>query len=341
MTSPDHAPRYGGVPASPCDDRCVTPGSRTGALRAARRAAGLAAVLALALATAPLLLLPLPPVHRCWLRTVARGGLRATGVRVRVRDARGAEREGGGGALLVANHLSWIEVVALLAVSPVRLVAKAEIRRWPLLWAVAGATGALYLDRAALRALPRAVAAVTAALETGDVVAAFPEGTTWCGRAAGPFRHAVFQAALDAGVPVRPVAVVLRWGGSTAHEAAFVGDHPLAGSVLRVLRVPALVCELTLLPELEPVGTRAELAARAARAIGSATGVPHPTRPGTRRRARPDGPRIPEAVRPRHPHAPPRRTGPRHGLLTRAHRRTASAPDPAATRGTAQLDPIA
>lgn len=108
----------------------------------------------------------------------------------------------------------------------------------------------------------------------------------WCGRAAGPFRHAVFQAALDAGVPVRPVAVALRCGGTVAYEAAFVGEQPLLDSVRRVLRVPALVCELTLLPSLDPVGTRAQLASRAGAAIGRATGVPHPTRQAASRTAR-------------------------------------------------------
>lgn len=335
MTGPDHVPRWGGVPTSRCDDRCVAGGVRSGAARAVRRAATLAVVLALALATAPLLALPLARTRRTWLRTIAGTALAASGVTVRVRDVRGPE-PGGRGALLVANHLSWIEVVALLAVSPVRLVAKDEIRRWPVLGPVARATGALFLDRGALRALPRAVATMTAALAAGDLVVAFPEGTTWCGRAAGPFRRAVFQAALDAGVPVRPVAVALRCTGRTAHEGAFVGDQGLLGSVLRVLRVPALVCELTLLPALAPVGTRAELAARAATAIGAATGVPHPSRAAPARR-----PRAPQGPRSRQAHDRLGQLGPRHGHRphVRRHRDEPEAAG-AAVRDTPHLDAV-
>ena len=66
--------------------------------------------------------------------------------------------------------------------------------------------------------------------------------------AAGPFRTAPFQAALDAGAPVRPVGVTLRRGGRAAPEAAVVGGLELAVSVRRVLGVSGLVCELTVLP---------------------------------------------------------------------------------------------
>lgn len=340
MTGPDHAPRWGGVPTSRCDDRCVAPGPRSAASRAVRRGAAVWAVLALALTTAPLLVLPLARVRRAWLRTVAGAALAAVGVTVRVRDARGsadASRDPGSrGALLVANHVSWIEVVALLAVLPVRLVAKDEIRRWPVVGPVARATGALFLDRSALRALPRSVATMTAALAAGDVVAAFPEGTTWCGRAAGPFRRAVFQAALDAGVPIRPVAVALRCSGRTAHEGAFVGEQALLGSVRRVLRVPALVCELTLLPALAPVGTRTELADRAAAAIGAATGVPHPGRVAPALR-----PRAAQARRSGQTHDRLRQLGPRHG--GRPHlRRHRDEPQPAgaAVRDAPHLDAV-
>lgn len=342
MTGPDHAPLWGGVPASRCDDRCVAPGPRGAASRAVRRGAALAAVLALALTTAPLLVLPHVRVRRTWLRTVAGAALVAVGVTVRMRDARGSADASPGpgpgsrGALLVANHVSWIEVVALLAVSPVRLVAKDEIRRWPVVGPVARATGALFLDRGALRALPRSVAAMTAALTAGDVVAAFPEGTTWCGRAAGPFRRAVFQAALDAEVPVRPVAVALRCSGRTAHEGAFVGDQALLGSVLRVVRVPALVCELTLLPALAPVGTRTELADRAAAAIGSATGVPHPGRTAPARR-----PRAAQLRRSGHPHDRLRQLGPRHDGAPHLRRhRDETQPAGAAVRDAPHLDAV-
>jgi 1-acyl-sn-glycerol-3-phosphate acyltransferase len=242
----------------------------------AGRAIGTAVALAVAAATAPLLTLTPPPVRGQWLRATCRTVLAAAGVTVRVHGTDAAAPPfGGGGSLVVANHVSWIEALALCSVAPVRVLAKREVGGWPVIGPVAAATGVVFIDRRRLRLLPRTVAEMAAALRAGHTIAAFPEGTTWCGAAAGPFRRAAFQAALDAGVPVRPVAVALTSRGRPAPEAAFVGGQSLLGSVARILRLPALACELTVLPALAPEGTRSELAARAAAAIALATGVPH------------------------------------------------------------------
>lgn len=274
MSHPGPAPGGGWMPTSPCGERCLPLGADSGRVRVVCRGVALAAVLAVAVATAPVLAV-LPPRSRAgWLRVACRAMLGALGIRVEISG--GARRFGDGGVLVVANHLSWIEVLALAAVQPIRLIAKREVRNYPLIGRVIAATGALFIDRRGLRELPITVTGVAAALRSGDAVAVFPEGTTWCGAAAGPFRRAAFQAALDARVPVRPVAVSLRRGGEPAHEAAYVGAQDLLGSVTRVLRLPGLVCELTLLPTLPPHGDRTALARRAAAAIALTTGVPHP-----------------------------------------------------------------
>ncbi|WP_308282549.1 lysophospholipid acyltransferase family protein [Pseudonocardia nigra] len=216
------------------------------------------------------------------MRACCRAALAAAGVRLRVI---GDERYStGGGTLVVANHLSWLEVLALGAVQPVRMLAKREVRDWPLIGAVAARTGALFVDRAGLRGLPGTVAETAAALRAGAVVAVFPEGTTFCGAAAGRFRRAAFQAALDAGMPVRPVAVTFRdAAGAPAFAAAFVGDETLWDAVRRVLRLPGLVCELTVLPVIPAaaVADRRELARRAGEAVATVTGLVHPVVEGT------------------------------------------------------------
>jgi len=180
-------------------------------------------------------------------------------------------------------------VLALGAVRAVRMLAKREVRDWPVIGRLAARSGALFVDRAGLRTLPATVAAIADALRSGAVVGVFPEGTTWCGAAAGPFRRAAFQAAIEADVPVRPVALVLRHpDGSPARDAAFVGDQTLWDSLCRVLRLRGLVCELTVLPAI-PAGCaadRRELARRAGADVARVTGVPHPTgrrRPGASR----------------------------------------------------------
>jgi 1-acyl-sn-glycerol-3-phosphate acyltransferase len=235
---------------------------------------GLVLVLLATVAGAPVLTAGL---RDRWVRRCSRAALRAAGVRLRVT---GADRyRAGDGALVVANHMSWIDVLALDAVEPVRMLAKLEVRGWPVIGGLAARTGALFVDRAGLRALPATVAATADALRSGAAVGVFPEGTTWCGEAAGSFRRAAFQAAIDAEVTVRPVAIGFRLSdGTPARGAAFVGEQTLLDSLLRVLRLPGLVCEVNVLPAIDPAGhDRRGLAARAATAVGSATGVAHLT----------------------------------------------------------------
>jgi 1-acyl-sn-glycerol-3-phosphate acyltransferase len=122
-----------------------------------------------------------------------------------------------------------------------------------------------------------------AALRSGAAVGLFPEGTTWCGAASGPFRRAGFQAALDARAPVRPVAQRMRLpDGTRTGAGAFIGEDTLFDSLLRVVRMPELVLEVEVLPVLppEPGLDRRELARRAELAIAAATGVPAPASPG-------------------------------------------------------------
>lgn len=273
LPSAAHAHRCppGWMPASPCDESCLPSRGAGAGVRATLRLAGVAATLLATLIG----VMVLPARARvAWLARGCRALLRAAGVRVVVRgDARFVPD---GGALVVANHVSWIDVLALQAVQPVRLLAKREIGEWPVIGRVAAGAGTLFVDRAGLSALPATVAEVATALRGGHRVGVFPEGTTWCGAAAGPFRRAAFQAALDAGVPVRPVALAFRRAGNApAPAAAFVGDQTLVDSLLRVARERDLVCEVTVLPLLSPHGDRRELAARAAAAIATATGVPH------------------------------------------------------------------
>jgi 1-acyl-sn-glycerol-3-phosphate acyltransferase len=199
-------------------------------------------------------------VAREWLvRRWCRAIVRAAGVRVRITGAAVPT----GGLLLVANHISWLDIPLLAAVRPGRMLAKAEVREWPVAGALAARGGSLFIERDRLRALPETVARIADALRAGAAVVAFPEGSTWCGRAQGPFRRAVFQAALDAGVPVQPVRLRYRLTGGAASTApAFVGDDSLLASVWRVVSARGLVAEVEVRAALAPGrhGDRRDLA---------------------------------------------------------------------------------
>ncbi|KAB2592463.1 lysophospholipid acyltransferase family protein [Streptomyces arboris] len=194
----------------------------------------------------------LPEALRARLvRRWARGVPRAFGVRVTARLHPYAQ--GTGGELVVANHVSWLDIPLVASVLPGRMLAKSEVGRWPLLGRLAGLGGTLFIDRDRLRALPGAVDTVAEALRSGSRVVAFPEGSTWCGRGSGGvFRPAVFQAAIDAEVSVRPVRITYRAPGAVA----FVGDDPLAVSLWRVVRAAGLTAEVDVLAPI-PSGDHA------------------------------------------------------------------------------------
>ncbi|MFF9762967.1 MULTISPECIES: lysophospholipid acyltransferase family protein [Streptomyces] len=234
-------------PGAPCTPRgCVEPTASAAAVPLA--VLRLTAVGLLVLAGIALLPLgrriPAGAVRR-WCRWI----VRAAGVRVRIDGAAVPT----GGLLLVANHISWLDVPLLAAVRPARMLAKTEIRRWPVAGALAARGGVLFIDRDRLRALPDTVAALAGVLRGGAAVAAFPEGSTWCGRARGHFRRAVFQAALDARVPVQPVRIGYRGvRGTPATAPAFVGDDTLLASLWRVASARGVVAEVEVRPPLPP-----------------------------------------------------------------------------------------
>jgi 1-acyl-sn-glycerol-3-phosphate acyltransferase len=228
-----------------------------------------------------------------------------------------------GPVLLVANHVSWIDVEVLNAARPARFVAKSETRRWPVCGGIAAGFDTFFLERGSLRDAARVKAHVAAALAAGQSVAVFPEGTTTDGRTVGRFYAALFEAAIEAGVPVQPVAIRYPRADDSANPAAaFVDDMSFVESLVRVAREPALTARLTFAPPLATDGvSRRDLAAQARRLIAEALGMSAPAAasehvarlppPAWRTTGRPNRPTRPiswPAVRrrpPRRPLAPP------------------------------------
>ncbi|HEV7451304.1 MAG TPA: 1-acyl-sn-glycerol-3-phosphate acyltransferase [Pseudonocardiaceae bacterium] len=140
------------------------------------------------------------------------------------------------------------------------MVAKSEVRAYPVIGLLARRAGPVFVDRERLSTLPRMVAAVSGALAGGAAIGAFPKGTTWCGPANGRFRPAVFQAAVDTATPVRPVALSYRLAGAgTTTVASFVGSAALWESAVLVAGARGLVVEVRLLPLLPPRRSRPAL----------------------------------------------------------------------------------
>jgi len=259
------------MPVSPCGEGCLTPAETTVSWpRRVLRLAGAAVIVVAALLLVPVL--ALVPGRDRVVRTVFRALLRALGVRLVVHG----ELDGSGrGALVVSNHISFADIMGLNAVRPMRALAKREIVSWPVLGTLVSRAGTVFLDRERLSTLPATVERLAEALRSGSLVTVNPEGTTWCGTASGRFRPATFQAAIDAGVPVRPVAVRYLSGGRETTRPAFIGPESLIASLRRVVALRGLVLELTVCPEIAPgrATDRRALAALAEAAVSSALGT--------------------------------------------------------------------
>lgn len=142
-----------------------------------------------------------------------------------------------GPMLLVSNHVSWLDIVALHAACPCRFVSKADVHRWPVIGTLASGGGTLYIERRSRRDAMRVVHQMAQALKDGDVVAVFPEGTTGDGRSVLPFHANLIQAAISVDAPVQPVALRFVVGDSATPSRAvsYVGDESLLGSIWRTL----------------------------------------------------------------------------------------------------------
>ncbi|MBF6332962.1 1-acyl-sn-glycerol-3-phosphate acyltransferase [Nocardia transvalensis] len=261
------------MPSSPCGPSCVEIADAAGTLRVTARVAGVVGLLA----AFPVVNLVTPRGRREQLhRRYARAALRCCGVRLRVVDHRAAEVASsdeptpgaGSGLLVVAGHVGWTDVLALAAVHPMGFVARADLIDWPVLGGLARLMRVIPIERERLRQLPEVIATMAERLAAGERVGVFPEGTTWCGRAHGRLRPALFQAAVDTGAPVQPIRVrYLDRDGELSTVPGFVGVDTFLDSARRVLRSKGVVAEVTLLPLERPGPDRHDLAHRCEQAM--------------------------------------------------------------------------
>ncbi len=180
------------------------------------------------------------------------------------------------GAMLIANHISWLDIFVINAVLPAAFVAKEEVRHWPLLGWLAARNDTIFLRRGSrghARIINEQVAGV---LAQGKYVAVFPEGTTTDGRSLLHFHAALLQPALAAGRPVLPIALSY-WEpqGERSLAPRYDGDISLGQCLAAVLQERRLLARLVTTPALGLHGEdRKQVATRAREAIAAAAGLP-------------------------------------------------------------------
>lgn len=192
------------------------------------------------------------------------------GVKVDVRIPEGlrpAER-----ALIVANHISWLDIFVINTVQPCRFVAKSDIRDWPLIGWLCDKAGTIFISRGRVRDVRRIFEHLVKALHEGEHVAFFPEGSVAAPGTSLPFHANLFEAAIDAHVPVQPYALQYLDAEGRLHPAAdFSGDINFMKSALMIAKARDMRAQLILLPSIPTAGAhRRELANAARDAIAAA-----------------------------------------------------------------------
>ncbi len=174
-----------------------------------------------------------PTAREARVQAWAQGLLRVLGLTLQVRG----EPVALGPALIVANHISWLDILALHAGRHCRFVAKSDVHHWPLIGRMATGAGTLYIERESRRDALRVVHHMADSLRAGQVLAVFPEGTTSDGVSLLPFHANLLQAAIAADAPVQPVALgyIDRATGQRSLAPLYIGDDTLVGSVWRTL----------------------------------------------------------------------------------------------------------
>lgn len=208
-----------------------------------------------------------PPKKQALIRKWSRQLLQMLNVEMRVLW----QHDGGipGNVLIVANHISWLDIFVLDALQPARFIAKAELKRWPLIGRLSANVGTLFIERERRRDTHTVNRHTVDALARGDIVAVFPEGTTSDGQGLLKFHSSLLQPVVDADGHVQPVAIRYRTPADEYSDAAaFVGDLTLLQSFWRLTGERGLVAELHLMAPLPAHARhRRELSSEAAEAI--------------------------------------------------------------------------
>ncbi len=197
--------------------------------------------------------------------------------------------------LLVANHISWLDIPIVGAQGEIGFLAKAQIRGWPLIGWLAEVAGTHFIQRGANR-IQDVSAALRKDLALGRTLLIFPEGTTSDGTRVLRFHPRLFALAQEAGQRIQPVALAYREGqGDTPDTVApFINDDTLVAHLLRIIRHPNLVADIHFLPPIavtqyEPRHVLAQMSRRAIVAsLGMPADIERSHAPATHDNARPD-----------------------------------------------------
>ena len=173
------------------------------------------------------------------------------------------------GCLIVANHISWLDIFAINAVRPSAFIAKSEVRRWPFIGWLSARNDTIFLRRGSHGHARDINAEIEALLNAGRDVALFPEGTTTDGTHLRPFHAALLQPAIETRRPILPLALsYLDSKGNPSQAPSYAGETTLLQCFAAILSARSLVVRIRPCTVIESAGkTRREVCGNAHAAI--------------------------------------------------------------------------
>jgi len=157
--------------------------------------------------------------------------------------------------LLVANHVSWLDIFALNVVTPARFVAKSEVSGWPVLGWLVQRAGTLFIRRAVRSDTVHVNARMAGLLQQGSAVGLFAQGTSATPDQAVHFHAPLLQSAVAAGARVQPIAIFYHDQHGAWHDAAaFVDDITFIESLWQIVCSPGIQVTVSYLPPIDACG---------------------------------------------------------------------------------------
>lgn len=167
-------------------------------------------------------------------------------------------------ALLVSNHVSWLDIPVIGSLTHSNFLSKDDVRRWPVIGWLAAAAGTLFIRRGAGEAgsIARRIASH---LEADGLLTLFPEGTTTDGREVRPFFPRLFSAAIETEAPVVPVALRYHVDGGFDPVAPYVDQQSLLGNIWGLARRNRTTVTVSFMPRMALHGMARRVAAEKTR----------------------------------------------------------------------------
>ncbi len=188
------------------------------------------------------------------------------GVKLAVDDT--AQAQAVSPALIICNHISWLDIFVVNTLHPCRFVAKSDIRSWPLIGWLCEHTGTIFIARGKPREVRRIYEGLVHSIHDGERVAFFPEGTTAPQGTVLPFHANLFEAAIEAQVPVQPYAIRYVDADGGLHSAAdFIGEMSFVESVIAIMKCGGMTAQLIRLPAIPTQGAHRRDLALASHAV--------------------------------------------------------------------------